>query len=96
MVKEISTKSMWIELERLYEGETIENKAFLTCHLVNLKYKDRSPIFTHLKEMKCTVNQLCSIKLILDDEMRALLALSSLLESWKAFLVSLTNHTTNG
>lgn len=87
---ENSAHSLWKKLESLYERKTAGNKAFLIRKLVNLKYKEGTSIAEHLNEMQSIVNQLSSMKMALDDELQALLLLSSLPESWETLVVSLS------
>jgi len=42
------------------------------------------------------VNQLTTMEILLDDELLALLLLSSLLDSWETLVVSLSNFVPNG
>ena len=46
--------------------------------IVNLKNKDESSVSEHMSEFQGLVNQLSTMKLNLDDEIQALLLLSSL------------------
>ena len=69
------------KLEGLYDRKSATNKAFMFHKLVNLKYKEGSPIPEHLNEIKSIVNQLASMKIVFDDELQALMLLSSLPES---------------
>ncbi|KAJ8466528.1 hypothetical protein OPV22_029080 [Ensete ventricosum] len=93
---ECSAYSLWKKLESLYERKTVGNKAFLIRELVNLKYKEGTSIPEHLNEMQSITNQLSSMKMPLDDELQALLLLSSLLESWETLVVSLSNSAPDG
>ena len=93
---EISAYSLWKKLESLYERKTAGNKAFLIRKLVNLKYREGASIAEHLNEMQSITNQLSSMKISLDDELQALLLLSSLPESWETLVVSLSNSAPDG
>lgn len=93
---ESTSKSLWEKLESLYERKTAGNKAFLIRKLVNLKYKEGSSIAEHLNEMQSVINQLSSMKMTIDDEMQALLLLSSLPDSWETLVVSLSNSAPDG
>ena len=93
---ESSAYSLWKKLEDLYERKTAGNKAFLIRKLVNLKYKEGASIAEHLNEIQSITNQLSSIKMSIDDELQALLLLSSLPESQETPVVSLSNSTPDG
>ncbi|GFZ09180.1 cytochrome P450, family 716, subfamily A, polypeptide 1 [Actinidia rufa] len=55
-----------------------------------------APMAEHKSEFQSLVNQLTSVDLQFDDEMQALLLLSSLPESWETLVVSLSNSAPNG
>ena len=57
------------KLKELYERKTANNKAFLIRKLVNLKFKEGTSITEHLSEMQVIVNQLSTMKMVLDDEL---------------------------
>ena len=75
---------------------TAVNKAFLFRKLVNSKYKEGTPIVEHLNEIKSIVNQLATMKITFDDELQALLLLSSLPESWETLEVTVSNSAPDG
>lgn len=93
---ETSANSLWKKLEDLYERKTAGNKAFLIRKLVNLKFKEGDSISEHLNEIQSIVNQLAAMKMVLDDELQALLLLSSLPDSWETLVVSLSNSAPDG
>ena len=64
--------------------------------LVNLKLKGGRSVAKHLSEFQDLVNQMVTMKLKIDDELQALLLLSSLLNNWETLVVSLSNSTPNG
>lgn len=63
---------------------------------MNLKFKKNGSVAEHLNEMQSIINQLAPIKMVLDDELQAILLLSSLPNSWKTLIVSLSNLAQNG
>jgi len=87
---------LWKRLSELFESKNSLNKAFLIRKIVNLKYKDGSSMAEHLSSFQNMVNQLITMEIILDDELLALLLLSSLLDSWKTLVVSLSNSDPKG
>ena len=64
--------------------------------LVNLKYKDGNSVAKHLNNFQGLLNKLSTMKLELDDEVHALLLLSSLPNNWETLVVSLSNLVSNG
>jgi len=65
----------------LYERKTAGNNIFLIRKIVNVKYEKRFSIVEHLNEFQSVVNQLSSMKTSIEDELQALLLLSSLPDS---------------
>ena len=63
---------------------------------MNLKYKDGNSVAEHLSNFQGLLNEFSTMKLELDDEVHALLLLSSLPDSWETLVVSLSNSTPNG
>ncbi|CAL1407623.1 unnamed protein product [Linum trigynum] len=80
----------------MYERQSAQNKASLIQRIVNLKYKDGHSASEHLSDFQELVNQLTTMKLALDDEVQALLFLSSLPDSWETLVASLSNSAANG
>ena len=64
--------------------------------LVNLKLKEGRFVAEHLSEFQDLVNQMVTMKLIIDNELQALLLMSSLPNSWETLVVSLSNSAPNG
>ena len=93
---ETTAHSLWKKLEELYDRKSATNKAFLFRKLVNLKYKDGGSVAEHLNDMKNIVNQLASMKIVFDDELQALMLLSSLPESWETLVVTVSNSASDG
>ena len=62
---------------------------------MNLKYKDGQNASEYLNNFQEILNQLATMKLLLDDEVHALILLSFLQDSWKILMVTLSNFTIN-
>lgn len=95
-MKESKVDDLWRKLKIIYEQPTAQNKVNMMKRLVNLKYKEGYNITEHTREFKDFVDQLTTIKIILDDELHALLLLSSLLDSWEILEVLANNSALNG
>ncbi|GFZ19756.1 hypothetical protein Acr_28g0004610 [Actinidia rufa] len=93
---ETSAYELWIKVEEMYQVKTSRNKALLMRRLVNLKLQRETTVAEHTSEFQNLVNQLTSVDLQFDNEMQALLLLSSLPESWETLVVSLSNLALNG
>ena len=66
-------------LAKLYEKPSASNKVFLMKRLFNMKMSEGGSIADHLNEFNIVTNQLSSVKVDFDDEVRDLLILCSLL-----------------
>ena len=96
VAQETNAYSMWKKLESMYERKTAQNKASFIRRLVNTKYRDGRSVSEHLSDFQGMVNQLTNMKMVLDDELQALLLLSSLPDSWDTLVVSLSNSAPQG
>jgi hypothetical protein len=76
--KEKITKGLMDVLAKLYEKPSASNKVFLMKRLFNMKMSEGGSIVDHLNEFNTVTNQLRSVKVDFDDEVRALLILFSL------------------
>ena len=94
--QETNAEALWEKLRSLYERKTTQNKAFIARKHANLKLKESKSIAEHLSEFQDLVNQMVTMKLVIDDELQALLLLSSLPDSWETLVVSLSNFAPNG
>lgn len=65
--------------------------SYLIRRLVNLKFKDRRNALKYLNNFQEIMNQLAIMKLFLDDEVHALISLSSFSDSCETLVVILSN-----
>ena len=72
-------------LSKLYEKPSASNKVFLMKRLFNMNMSKGGSVVDHLNEFNTLTNQLSSVKVNFDDEVRALLILCSLPKSWIAW-----------
>jgi hypothetical protein len=79
--KEKTMKGLMDALAKLYEKPSTSNKVFLMKILFNMKMLEGGSVVDHLNEFNTVTNQLSSVKVEFDDEVRALLILSSLPKS---------------
>ena len=94
--QETNAKALWEKLKGLYERKIAQNKAFVAKKLVNLKLKEGRSVVKHFTEFQDLVNQMITMKLIIDDELQALLLMSSLPDSWETLVVSFSNSAPSG
>jgi hypothetical protein len=79
--KEKTMKDLMDALAKLYEKPSMSNKVFLLKILFNMKMSKGGSVADHLNEFSTITNQLSSVKVDFDDEVRALLILCSFPES---------------
>ena len=91
-----NAEALWEKSKGLYERKTAQNKAFMARKLVNLKLKEGRSVAEHFSKFQDLVNQMITMKLIIDDGLQVLLRLSSLPDSWENLVVSLRNSAPNG
>ena len=76
--KEKTTEGVMSVLGKLYKKPLASNKVFLMKHLFNMKMSEGGSVIDHLNEFNTLTNQLSSVNVKFDDEVRALLILCSL------------------
>lgn len=91
VVKEKTTKGLMAALSSMYEKPSANNKVHLMKKLFNLKMAEGTPVAQHLNEFNTIVNQLSSVEIDFDDEIRALIVLASLPNSWEAMRMAVSN-----
>ena len=93
VVKEKSTTDLMKDLSSMYEKPSANNKVHLIKKLFNLKMAKNASIAQHLNEFNTITNQLSSVETNFDDEIRALIVLASLPNSWEAMRMVVSNST---
>ena len=78
-------------LGNLYKKPSASNKVFLMKYLFNMKMSECGSIADHLNEFNTLTGQLSFVNVNFDDEVRALLILCSLLESWNSLVMDVRN-----
>ena len=78
--KEKTMKDLMDALAKMYEKPSASNKVFIMKRLFNMKMLEGEFVPDHLNEFNMVTNQLSSIKVNFDDEVRALLIFFSLPE----------------
>ena len=77
VVKEKTTADLIKALSGMYEKPSANNKVHLMKKLFNLKIAENASV-AHLNEFNTITNQLSSVEIDLDEEIRALIVLASL------------------
>jgi hypothetical protein len=89
--KEKTMKELMDALDTMYEKPSTSNKVFLMKRLFNMKMSEVGSVSDHLNEFNIVTNQLSSIKVDIDDGVRDLLILCSLLERWNGLVMAISN-----
>ena len=93
IVKEKTTSDLMKALSGMYEKLSTNNKVHLMKKLFNLKMAENASVAQHLNEFNTITNQLSSVEIDFDDEIRALIVLASLPNNWEAMRMAISNST---
>jgi hypothetical protein len=91
VVKEKTTIELMAALSDMYEKPSANNKVHLMKKLFNLKMAEGTAVAQHLNEFNTIKNQLSSVEIDFDDEVRALIVLASLPNNWEAMRMAMSN-----
>ena len=91
VIKEKTTTNLMKALSSMYEKPSTNNKMHLMKKLFNLKMAENALVAQHLNEFNFITNQLSSMKIDFYDEIRALIVLASLPNSWEAMRMVVSN-----
>ncbi|KAB5537804.1 hypothetical protein DKX38_015337 [Salix brachista] len=91
VIKEKTTVDLMTALSGMYEKPSANNKVHLMKKLFNLRMSDDMSVAQHLNDFNTITNQLSSVEIEFDDEIRALIILASLPNSWEAMRMVVSN-----
>ena len=92
VVKEKTTMDLMKALPSIYEKPLANNKVYLMKKLFNLKKAESTLVAQHMNEFNTITNQLSMVGIEFDDEVRALILLASLPNSWEAMRMVVINY----
>uniref|UniRef100_A0A2N9H4I6 Retrovirus-related Pol polyprotein from transposon TNT 1-94-like beta-barrel domain-containing protein n=1 Tax=Fagus sylvatica TaxID=28930 RepID=A0A2N9H4I6_FAGSY len=96
VVKETTTVGLMTTFSSMYEKPWANNKEHLMKKLFNLKMAEGVVVAKHLNEFNTITNQFSSVEIEFDDEIRALIVLASLPNSWEAMRMAVSNSAGKG
>ena len=91
VAKEKTTEGLMKVLSDMYEKPSANNKVFLMKKLFHLKMEEGGLVAAHVNEFNTIVNQLSSVEIEFEDEVRALILLASLPNSWEPMRAAVSN-----
>ncbi|KAK2422092.1 hypothetical protein QL285_032651 [Trifolium repens] len=77
----------------MYENPSTSNKVHLMRRLFTLRMVESTSAAQHLNELNNVTSQLTSVGIEFDDELRALILLSSLPDSWSATITVVSSSS---
>ncbi|KAK1430235.1 hypothetical protein QVD17_12833 [Tagetes erecta] len=93
IMKETTASGMMKALSNMYEKPSAANKVFLIRELVNTRMKESSSVTEHINKLNSILSRLESVDIKFEDEVQALLLLSSLPDSWSGTVTAITGST---
>ena len=80
----------------MYEKPSTSNKIYLTRLLFAMRLNEGDYVADHVNEFNFILPILTSVDIKFDDEVQALLLVSSLLDSWSGFVNVISNSSGSG
>ncbi|XP_021769901.1 probable L-type lectin-domain containing receptor kinase S.5 [Chenopodium quinoa] len=93
IAKEKTTTGLMKALSSMYEKPSASIKVHLMRRLFNLRMTDGGLVAQHFNELNSITTQLSSIKIDFEDEVQALILLSSLPDSWNATVTTVSSSS---
>ena len=90
-MKENTTSGLLKALSNMYEKPSAMNKVYLMRRLFNLQMSENGSISDHINEFNMIVSQLHSVDINFEDEIKALILMSSLPESWDTVVTGISS-----
>lgn len=93
IVKETTTYGLIKALSNMYEKPSASNKVYLCRLLFATKLNEGDCVADHVNEFNSILSRLTSVDIKFDDEVQALLLVSSLPDSWSGFVTAICNSS---
>ncbi|KAD4889467.1 hypothetical protein E3N88_21540 [Mikania micrantha] len=93
ILKETTACGIMQALTNMYEKPSAANKVFLIKELVNTKMREGGSVTAHINNFNTIISRLVSVDIRFDDEVQALLLLSSLPESWSGTVIAVSSSS---
>ncbi|KHN15606.1 Retrovirus-related Pol polyprotein from transposon TNT 1-94, partial [Glycine soja] len=93
IVNEMTTAGLMKALSDMYKKPSTTNKVYLMRWLFNLKMGEGISVTDHINEFNTILAQLESVQIKFEDEVKALILLSSLPDSWAATVTAVSSST---
>ena len=87
----LTTYQLWKTLSDTYEKTVAAMKIYLIRCLYNLRMKESDSVQAHLNDHKSINSQILAQGMTIEDEIKALLLMSSLPPSWETFVTTMCN-----
>ena len=96
IVKETTTHGLIKALSNMYEKPSASNKVYLIRLLFATRLNEGDCVADHVNEFNSILSRLTSVDIKFDDEVQALLLVSSLPDSWSGFVTAICNSSGSG
>ena len=96
IIKEMTTHGLIKVLSNMYEKPSASNKVYLIRFLFATRLKEDDCVIDHVNEYNFILSRLSSVDIKFDDEVQALLLISSLPDNWSGFLTAISNSSGSG
>ena len=91
IIKEKTTSDLMKALSNMYEKPSAMNKVYLMRRLFNLQMSEGGRVADHINEFNMIISQLGSVEINFEDEIKALILMSSLPESWDTVVAAISS-----
>jgi hypothetical protein len=82
VMDEETATGLWLKLESLYMTKSLSNKLYLKKKLYGLRMQEGTAVLEHMNFFNRIISELLAVGVIIDEEDKALILLSSLPESY--------------